>query len=44
MFFLKVNSDTDNKNTSTEEFKQFQDVLLSNIEKAKNIRIERHVR
>lgn len=43
-FFYKVYSDSDTGKPSTEEFKKFRDVLLSNVEKANNIRVERHAR
>lgn len=39
---LKVDLDADNENTSTREFKKFQDVLFANVEKANDIRIKRH--
>lgn len=42
MNFLDVDFDADNENTSTKEFKKFQDVLFANVEKAKDIRIRRH--
>lgn len=42
MNFLDVNLDADNDNTSTKEFKKFQDVLFANVEKANDIRIKRH--
>lgn len=43
LFFWKVYSQNDKGNTSTKEFKKFRDVLLANVEKAKNIRVERHL-
>lgn len=42
MNFLDVDLDSDNENTSTKEFKKFQDVLFANVEKANDIRIKRH--
>lgn len=42
MNFLDVDLDADNENTSTKEFKKFQDVLFANVEKANDIRIKRH--
>lgn len=42
LFLYKVCIGNEEKNVSLEQFKAFKEVLESNVEKTKNIRIERH--
>lgn len=42
LFLYKVCIGNEEKNVSLEKFKAFKEVLESNVEKTKNIRIERH--
>lgn len=41
---LDVCLNAENENLSTKEFNKFRKVMFANVEKAKNIRLERHVR